>query len=443
MYTDEIEDDEQLGYASMPDVVEPQRRPIPIHPDEQVSQPMPQARAQAPVPATESDSGFDFGRFFAGLGGGNAAVSNLDSMRAGKANQALAQRQEARTEADYRSAQQDKAIAKKMAMARIDPASNESRQAQTDYAEELKSAASLPGIPEGFKKSLLDMAAASTTMSAARIDSVRPQVTGRLNMMLKAADIKARQDMTSENLDLRRQMAGNQAVATGASISNLANDNQLAREKFEFDKTKDTNATINVRNQAQEKLNTEINDKTQALENMRKIGELKDKGKINTGFITNAFSKWIGKPFDLNSSSRNEMESLLARTFNRETKELAGSAVSAAEWERIAPQIPQASDDDDVFRQKLGAAIAIGEEILKKRKQQYQLKAGGIPTDSSVTAKNAAADGVAADKSTGAEGIDPQRAERTVKAKAVLASPDKYTPKQVELAKKWLTTLQN
>lgn len=397
MYTDEIEDDEQLGYAATPDVVEPQRRPIPIHPDEPVSQPMPQSRAQAPVPATESDSGFDFGRFFAGLGGGNAAVSNLDSMRAGKANQALAQRQEVRTEADYQSAQQDKAIAKRMAMARIDPASNESRQAQTDYAEELKSAASLPGIPEGFKKSLLDMAAASTAMSAARIDSVRPQVTGRLNMMLKAADIKARQDMTSENLDLRRQMAGNQAVATGASISNLANDNQLAREKFEFDKTKDTNATINVRNQAQEKLNTEINDKTQALENMRKIGELKDKGKINTGFITNAFSKWIGKPFDLNSSSRNEMESLLARTFNRETKELAGSAVSAAEWERIAPQIPQASDDDDVFRQKLGAAIAIGEEILKKRKQQYQLKAGGIPTDSSVTAKNAAADGVAAD----------------------------------------------
>ena len=130
MYTDEIEDDEQLGYAATPDVVEPQRRPIPIHPDEQVSQPMPQARAQAPVPATESDSGFDFGRFFAGLGGGNAAVSNLDSMRAGKANQALAQRQEVRTEADYQSAQQDKAIAKRMAMARIDPASNESRQAR-------------------------------------------------------------------------------------------------------------------------------------------------------------------------------------------------------------------------------------------------------------------------------------------------------------------------
>lgn len=398
MYTDEIEDDEQLWATAMPDAVEaPRRVPIPIHHDAQPapSEPMPQRQAAPPAPS--SDSGFDFGRFFAALGGGNAAVSSLDSMRAGKANQALAQRQETRTEADYQSAQQDKAISKKMALARIDPASNESRQAQTDYAEELKSAASLPGIPEGFKKSLLDMAAAATTMSAARIDAVRPQVTGRLNMMLKAADIKARQDMTSENLDLRRQIAGNQAMATGASISNLANDNQLAREKFEFDKTKDVNATINVRNQAQEKLNTEINDKTQALENMRKIGELKEKGKINTGFITNAFSKWIGKPFDLNSSSRNEMESLLARTFNRETKELAGSAVSAAEWERIAPQIPQASDDDDVFRQKLGAAIAIGEEILKKRKQQYQLKAGGTPTDSSVTAKNAAADGVAAD----------------------------------------------
>lgn len=335
------------------------------------------------------------GRGLTALGGGDVGAYDANLRYNDDApNRA---RKNAFQESEIRDTIEAKQRAKAMALARIDPASNESRQAQTDYAEELKSAASLPGIPEGFKKSLLDMAAASTTMSAARIDSVRPQVTGRLNMMLKAADIKARQDMTSENLDLRRQMAGNQAVATGAAISNLANDNQLAREKFEFDKTKDTNATINVRNQAQEKLNTEINDKTQALENMRKIGELKDKGKINTGFITNAFSKWIGKPFDLNSSSRNEMESLLARTFNRETKELAGSAVSAAEWERIAPQIPQASDDDDVFRQKLGAAIAIGEEILKKRKQQYQLKAGGIPTDSSVTAKNAAADGVAAD----------------------------------------------
>jgi hypothetical protein len=255
----------------------------------------------------------------------------------------------------------------------------------------------LPGIPDGFKKSLLDMAAGASSMSAARIDAVRPQVTGRLNMMLKAADIKARQDMTSENLDLRRQMAGNQAWATGASISNLATDNALAREKFEFDKTKDLTANVNVRNQQQEKLNTEINDKTQALENMRKIAELKNKGNINTGFITNAFSKWIGKPFDLNSSSRNEMESLLARTFNKETKELAGSAVSAAEWERIAPQIPQASDDDDVFRQKLAAAISIGEEILRKRKQQYQLRAGDVPTDTSVTAKNAAREGVSAD----------------------------------------------
>lgn len=400
-YEELLDEFGEVPEAAVAPVPAPVAAPAPVQ-----ATPVPQSAPSPPPPRQRplsySEGGdFDWARGLAALSGGPASVANLDSMRAGKARQASDDEQSSwsrgRTDAADRDAQEEKQRSKAMAMARIDPASNESRQAQTDYAEELKSAASLPGIPEGFKKSLLDMAAASTTMSAARIDSVRPQVTGRLNMMLKAADIKARQDMTSENLDLRRQMAGNQAVATGASISNLANDNQLAREKFEFDKTKDTNATINVRNQAQEKLNTEINDKTQALENMRKIGELKDKGKINTGFMTNAFSKWIGKPFDLNSSSRNEMESLLARTFNRETKELAGSAVSAAEWERIAPQIPQASDDDDVFRQKLGAAIAIGEEILKKRKQQYQLKAGGIPTDSSVTAKNAAADGVAAD----------------------------------------------
>jgi hypothetical protein len=135
----------------------------------------------------------------------------------------------------------------------------------------------------------------------------------------------------------------------------------------------------------QEKLNKEINNLDVALQNMREIARLK--GNVNTGIyasgLTDFMQKWISS--DLTSEDRKQLNALVARTFNRETKELAGSAVSPAEWARIAPQIPEASDDDSLFVAKLAKAIEVTNAVLEARREEYQQK-GGKPVDQSFTA---------------------------------------------------------
>ncbi len=202
---------------------------------------------------------------------------------------------------------------------------------------------------------------------------------------------------------------------------------EIAGQREERAENRDFEATIKG---PQEKLNKEINDLEVALSQMHELAGLK-KG-VNTGIVMDKLSK-VGEKFDLTSDDRNNLNALAARIFNKETKQLAGAAVSASEWARIAPQIPQASDDDNVFMSKLKRATAETQKILGQRRQEYQLRKSGDPVDSSKTARRS----VAADKSTGAEWIDPERAARIVRAKAILADPNE-SPEKKAKAEKWL-----
>ncbi len=152
---------------------------------------------------------------------------------------------------------------------------------------------------------------------------------------------------------------------------------------------------------------------------MDRIDELKK--NVDTGPASAWWSKIAGKPLDIDSSDRTELEALLARTFNPETKEIAGSAVTSSEWERISPMIPQMKDNDRVFRTKLAAASRIAKEILAKRKTQYQIAPSGESVDRSLTGRRAAAEGKA--ESTGVEGVDPVKAAKAMKAKSQALTP--------------------
>ena len=431
-YLDEVDEtDEGLADPEMPNPEET-RKPIPIH---KYSTATPKAPEQAdPVPqaaAPSTDSGFDFGRFFAGLGGGQSAVANLDSMRAGKVNQGLAQQREARDAADYRDQQEDRTRQKAMAMARIDPASNESRQAQSDYAEELKSAASLPGIPDGFKKSLLDMAAASTTMSAARIDSVRPQVTGRLNMMLKAADIQAKQGLAAQNVDLKKQQID-------ATIGNQNTDNRLAAatlgETSRHHRAVEeaaANKPVKVKLPGE----TTLKDHRMRAVSLSEIDEiLKLLPKVRYlgvgGETANQVAGMLPGGLDPRNPEEKKAAALLGRLRAPERNKLYGAALSKYDIKDANSFIANLGNNRETLEANLNTLRDSLNEQNDMLKEQYPTMSGDpLP---------------AHDKKTGAENIDPQRAERTVKAKAVLANPSKYSPKQVELAKKWLeTTSQN
>jgi hypothetical protein len=205
-----------------------------------------------------------------------------------------------------------------------------------------------------------------------------------------------------------------------ATIDNMERDDERAADK-------DFNATIKG---PQEKLNKEINDLEAALSQMGEIQALK--GKVNTGPIANFIAK-IGEKVDLTSDERNDLNALAARVFNKETKQLAGAAVSATEWARISPQIPQSSDDDRVFLSKLRRAMTETKNILDARRQEYQLKKNGQPVDSSKTAAKAVA--TAAGKTApaappkaapapAAQTADPQQAKIEKARRALLSGTE-------------------
>jgi hypothetical protein len=388
--------------------------------------PSPRARPESP----DNGQAYDWRRMLASLFGGGEGVSAYDRQRL---QEAMAQQQAKRGEADLQLRQSADRRSQEMHEAMLPKREAEAAElASKTRARDHETALADPASEQS--RAALDLMTKRIEMQASRLPNGEAKTlmmqfvenVRRPGSPMSAAEAaKWARDFRVDVSDIvRDSMDAAKRKYMAAQESNLIRDDATRAAGVQ---THD----INIKHQAQEKLNTEINDREQAVENMKKIGDLKS--NVNTGFITNLWSKWIGKPFDINSADRNQMEALLARTFNKETKELAGSAVSAAEWARIAPQIPQASDDDDVFRQKLAMAIEIAQDILKKRKQQYQLHTSGKPTDTSVTAKNAAAEGVAADGDA--------QAKKVARAKAILADPNE-SPEKKAKAERWLKAQQ-
>jgi hypothetical protein len=220
-------------------------------------------------------------------------------------------------------------------------------------------------------KGLAESADGRSMMELSKLEDGNKQIMGEFG---KIIDAEARRALTERQLGIQGSLAQ-------STIKDREVGNELARERLNLEKNKDLN--INVR-KPQEKLNKEINDLTQALENMQKLEGTKE--EVNTGFVIDKLAK-LGEKFDLTSDDRQRFNALTARIFNKETKELAGSAVSEAEWARISPQIPQTSDDDKVFMAKLKNAMEVTREILEKRKREYQMTKGR-PLDSSQTASD-------------------------------------------------------
>lgn len=175
------------------------------------------------------------------------------------------------------------------------------------------------------------------------------------------------------------------AMASQANARGWAGQAETMRHNQATEGMADTKMTHMI-NKPQEHLSSQINDLDQALSNMNEVANLKK--NVNTGVYVQGVANFVNKWIDsgLTSDSRKQLSSMLARVFNKETKTLAGAAVSAQEWARISPQIPQDTDDDELFVSKLAKAIQITAEILQKRREEYQQK-GGAPIDQSVTAK--------------------------------------------------------
>jgi hypothetical protein len=267
---------------------------------------------------------------------------------------------------------------KALAMARIDPASNESRQAQTDYIDELKAASELPGIPDGFKKSLLEMAAGASSMSAARIDAIRPQVTGRLNMMLKAADIQAKQNLASANMGLKQEQI------------NATRDNNTAQRGIQYEGLRlraDENAERREeRNESATEKAVAAYEKEAAPLTAQQtlVGEVKaasEAGKINTGAIAARLQK-VRQFLGIEDKDWDTAEGRLGAARNEIRHALFGGALSPTEAAEFEKELPGMDTDDPTFQTKLATTlekIALAKQAAARRNPRGASKSNPDP----------------------------------------------------------------
>jgi hypothetical protein len=411
-------------------------------------------KASAPIAAAaprqqqnagdDAGGGYDWQRMLASLFSGRDGVNDLDRRRQGEQANQIAR---------AKSAEDSRYLASKERREQeLHEAILPQKQAQAEDLSSKTKAREMQIAGSEVSKATVANVAAGLRMQAARIKSSGGDQAQAALLEKQAGDMERNTDRLSGYAAVRLldrfgkfgegiahdalkqvdqdiasgrlgEMIRHNKVTEGQGAQRIANSAEQHEDK-----------EIKIRDQAQEKLNLEINDLETALGQMTDLAKLKE--GVNTGFIMNALAK-VGEKFDMTSEQRNNLNALVARIFNKETKKLAGSAVSEAEWARIAPQIPQPSDDDNVFMSKLRRAMEETRAILAKRKQDYQLNANGKATDKSITGQRAAAEGAAAvGNAAPAPAADP-KAQMAEKARRALASPA-ASEKAKAGARKWL-----
>lgn len=244
-------------------------------------------------------------------------------------------------------------------------------------------------------------ASASAAQSLqAQAELVRPK-----NAMLADQLTKAAQAMTGKSVRAAREILGTLSKIAPQVMKSVNDDFDNSMAKDASARGWSGQAETKRHNEAtealgenkmqltllkpQEKLNKEISGLDFALSAMKQAGELKK--DVNTGkyvqTLADFTNNWISS--DLTSDKRKELGAVVARVFNKERHELAGSAVSPSEFAVIEPQIPSLKDDDSLFMTKLTKAIELTNDLLSKKRAEYQRGPGGMPVDKSNTARKA------------------------------------------------------
>ncbi len=371
----------------------------PGDPGDDSVQPLVPSRSTNPQPRTNDpmagqpargESGFDWGRALVALGSGDLGAYDAQKRYNSEAPE------RARLAAEAQGMRAEDLAAKKqkrqLAEDAINPASAISREAQKRYADTMKAyAESMGATPEyaGLSKHFASQIDAAPKMSASQIDRALGGYEKVLGGTTKMMSAKAQSDLAAQGMGIKERTAAATEKLAGSTIDDRKNDNALGWARFALDKQKADKAGEKVdvtTRKPQEKLNTEINNFNIALKQMSEISDLKK--DVNTGLYVGTVSDFLNKyvSSELTSQERKELDSMVARVFNRETKSLAGSAVSAPEWARIAPQIPSMKDDDSLFMAKLKKAMSVTKEILAEKQKEYQRTPAGGTIDSSVVA---------------------------------------------------------
>lgn len=192
--------------------------------------------------------------------------------------------------------------------------------------------------------------------------------------------------------DLSKSMAAAKLSAVGSSYNQI--QNMMSNDKDMFGRAKDKvdqdikerygeqmAAAAGIRAQAaattaatpkheEMVLIKDMDRLKSAIDAMGEIGRIKS--NVNTGIFEGPVKSALSK-LGVEYNDMRELKAGVSRQFNKETKEIAGSAVTANEWQRIEPSIPSINDDDDVFVTKLRKAIIETQRMLDDRVSEFEV----------------------------------------------------------------------
>lgn len=321
----------------------------------------PRPNAPAEMPGAEKP-GFDWysaiGSALLSLGGNQHGAEEFRAIKKAKAEAPLlAARQQAETAA-IAAAEADRQEQRRIARDRIDPNSDESRQARAQYMTQLAAYGEIPGMEKtpGLVGALKDAAANAQTMSAARIDSSHARIKDLMGLLLKGADIQAKAGNRAEDIDLKKQLIAATANdrATGRELQRegmdaAAQERELRRQERQDEHEKPPVSELD-KHMARKTSLDEIDEIEKLLPKVRYTGA--------GAPALNSIASALPDALDPRNDAERQVSALLGRLRAPERQKLVGSALSKYDIK-----------DTNAFMANLGnnpAQLRANLQILKK-----------------------------------------------------------------------------
>lgn len=246
------EEDEPLPQASAPIAsADPSFRPSPQQPQVRV---VPQAQPQPPPAAPRAqapqEQGFNFERAVAGLTGGASGIAAYDKARQERAEAPLRRKnqeeqleltrmQREATVGDIKDKQADRVLKSQELRDAMDPNSELSKASAAEYAALNNARADMlaesnPKLADHFRQAA-GRAAKQSRMQIGNTEKANSEIMGNF---LKMLDMKAKQSLAEQGNDLRARGVKAQEMMAYNTIGDRREDNQLQRDRLDFDRNK-------------------------------------------------------------------------------------------------------------------------------------------------------------------------------------------------------------
>lgn len=376
--------------------------------------------APAPKPGPqEASGGFDWQRALTRLTDGREGVASLDSSRTASARLKLDQgRDQRQAAADENSLQEQKRRAELLRSA-SDPQSETSAKMR----DELLTGFSVIGDSMPNLKPMLDRFAGSMqNMSATDMIAMQERMGGLFNLARQAAQgrqaadeatqkrlateeehTRRAQERAEENARRAEGQAEGRAIQRMMAQARIDEAAQRREERAEHANEKDI--------AAYEKVAGPIDSNLKTLEGVTK-------SDVKTGWLPDKLQK-VRQFIGMKDDAWDTEEAALADVENEIRHGLFGGALSPGEKAEFLKAMPDMSMPRAARDAKLQAVM----KRMAEKKQQT-----GAAHPRAVKALG---------EKTGAEGNDPEKASKVVRAKAILADPNESSAKK-EKATKWL-----